>query len=77
MLLNWLSNWWQQFRREMSVPAPPFRASKRTAVIMYGLWYGRLTKDEARIKAAEWGFDSDAIEQMIGEATQPPAWSQH
>jgi hypothetical protein len=76
-LLHWLRNSWEQFRREARIPAPPFRACKRTGVIMYGVWYGRLTPQQAREQAAAWGFLAEAIEQMIAEATQPPSyWSQ-
>ena len=77
-LFRWISGYWQQLQRELSVPSPPFRASKRTAVIMNGLWYGRLTTEEARTQAAAWGFSPEAIEEMIVQATQPPSyWSQH
>ena len=73
---KWLADWWAGMRREASVPAPPFKASKRVAVIMYGVWYGRLTPAEARDKAAGWGFPPDDIADMIAQATQPPSyWS--
>jgi hypothetical protein len=43
---------------------------------MNGVWYGRLTPDEARKKAREWGFTPERIEDMISQATQPPSyWS--
>jgi (2Fe-2S) ferredoxin len=75
-LLRWLTDWWDGLRREASVPAPPFRASKRTAVIMYGVWYGRLTPAQAREKAAGWGFAPEAVEDMISQATPRPSyWS--
>ena len=75
-LLRWAADWWEALRREFSVPAPPFRASKRTAIIMYGVWYGRLTPAQAREKAAGWGFPPEAVEDMISQATQPPSyWS--
>ena len=75
-LLRWLADCWECLRREASVTAPPFRASKRTAVIMYGVWYGRFTPDEAREKATGWGFPPEAIEEMFSQATQPPSyWS--
>jgi hypothetical protein len=75
-LFNWVPDFWRRLRREASIPAPPFRTCKRTAVIMYGLWYGRLTPDQARKQAAEWGFPPDAVEAMISKATQPPSyWS--
>jgi len=77
-LFRWLTDYWQQLRREASIPRPPFRASKRTAVIMYGLWYGRLTPAQAREQAIAWEFAPDAIEDMIAQATKPPSyWSQH
>ena len=76
-LLRWLRSSWEQLRREARVPTPPFRACKRTGVIMYGVWYGRLTPQQARELAAAWEFPPEAIEQMIAEATQPPSyWSQ-
>ena len=63
-------------KREAEIPPPPFKASKRTARIMNGLWYGRLSKQEARRKAAEWRFSPEAIEDMLSQATQPPSyWS--
>jgi hypothetical protein len=75
-LLRWFTDWWEGMRREANIPAPPFRASKRTAVIMYGLWYGRLTLTEAREKAVRWGFSPESIDDMILQATQPPSyWS--
>ncbi|HUR55425.1 MAG TPA: hypothetical protein VMZ71_14925 [Gemmataceae bacterium] len=44
---------------------------------MYGVWYGRLTPQQARERAAAWGFSPEAVEQMITDATQPPSyWSQ-
>jgi hypothetical protein len=58
------------------MPAPPFRARKRTGVIMYGVWYGRFSPEQARKQAEEWGFSREANEQMIAETTQPPSyWS--
>jgi hypothetical protein len=74
---DWVADFWRGLLREASIPPPPFRACKRTAVIMYGLWYGRLTPDQARKQAVEWGFPPGAVEEMISEATQPPSyWSQ-
>jgi len=71
-MFRWLAHLWE----EMSIPAPPFRACKRTAAIMYGVWYGRLTPEQARKKALEWGFEPESIEEMITESTQPPSyWS--
>lgn len=71
-----LVDWWHTIRREAEVPPPPFRACKRVGDILYGVWYGRLTPDQARAKAAEWGFSSEATEDMISQATQPPSyWS--
>jgi hypothetical protein len=77
-LLTWLAGWWESLRRESRVPSPPFRASKRTAVLMYGVWYGRLTPAQAREKAAGWGYPPWAFEDMIARATQPPSyWSEY
>ena len=45
---------------------------------MNGLWVGKLTPDEARQKARNWGFPEDHIEEMITQATKPPSyWAQH
>ena len=58
------------------IPAPPFRACKRTGTIMYGVWYGRMTPEQAREKAAAWGIAPETVKQMIAAATQPPSyWS--
>jgi len=77
-LTRWLSDYLASFRRESGIPAPPWRASKRTATIVYGVWYGRFTPDQARKKAKDWGFSPECIEDMISQATQPPSfWSQH
>ena len=76
-LVRRISDLCQQLRREVRIPAPPFHASKRTAVIMYGLWYGRLSPEQARRQAAEWGYLPDAVEEMVSQATQPPSyWGQ-
>lgn len=75
-LLRWLSELLERIRAEPDIPYPPFRASKRTGEIMYGLWYGRLTPRQARARATAWGFAPEAIERMITEATKPPSyWS--
>jgi hypothetical protein len=63
-------------KRESAIPPPPFKASKRSATILYGVWYGRLSPDEARQKARGWGFAETDIDRMIADATQPPSyWS--
>jgi len=75
---QWIMRFWKALRRESSIPLPPFKASKRTARIMYGLWYGDLTPLEARQQATKWGFSNDAIDRMIADSTAPPSyWSQH
>ena len=75
-LIRWLSKQWKNLRREASVPPPPWRASKRVAVILNGVWYGRLTPDQARKKAVGWGWPSKEVEELISQATQPPSyWS--
>ena len=75
-LTRWLSECWANFRRKTDIPAPPWRASKRTATIMYGVWYGRFTPDQARKKAKDWGFSPESVEDMISQATQWPSyWS--
>ena len=77
-MINWLRGLIAARKRESKIPAPPFRASKRTATIMHGLWYGRLSPDQARSKARAWGFSEISIETMIEDATRPPSyWSQH
>lgn len=73
-MLQWLARWWDSLGHAHSVPHPPFKASKRTATIMYGLWYGRLTPAQARAMAEGWGFAPDAIEGMIAKATEPPSY---
>jgi hypothetical protein len=74
--VRWILDAMKQMRREATIPAPRFRACKRTARIMHGLWYGRLTPEQARKHGGEWGFPSDAIEDMISQATQPSSyWS--
>jgi hypothetical protein len=76
-MMEWLSNFLVRLWREARIPVPPFRACKRAGVIMYGVWYGRLSPEQARKRAAEWGFSPEAIEQMIAKAMQPPSyWSQ-
>ncbi|MGY8769671.1 MAG: hypothetical protein ACKVH8_14735 [Pirellulales bacterium] len=68
---------WSEFFPESKIPPPPFKASKRVATIMYGLWYGRMTPDQARTQARDWGFSDDTIENMITRATvEPSYWSQ-
>ena len=75
-LLSWLSDLLERIRAEPDIPSPPFRASKRTGEIMYGLWYGRLTPRQARERATTWGFAPEAIERMTTEATKSPSyWS--
>ena len=59
------------------VPTPRFKASKRVGTIMYGLWYGRITVDQAREMAARWGFDASSTEDMIYEATEKPSYWWH
>ena len=74
----YVADFFAQLRRELETPPPPFRASKRTATIMNGLWYGKLTPRGARTLAEKWGFDSDDINTMILTCTQPPSyWSRH
>ena len=75
-MLKWIRGWFNALKRESTIPPPTFRASKRTWKIMGGLWYGRLTPEEARTKARDSGFPEEEIERMISEATQPPSyWS--
>ena len=45
---------------------------------MYGLWYGRMTPNQARKRARDWGFTDEQIEDMIADSTvEPSYWSQH
>jgi hypothetical protein len=75
-MFAWLSNFFAALKRESAIPPPPFKASKRCATIMNGVWYGRLSPDQAREKARGWGFRDADIDQMIADATQPPSyWS--
>jgi hypothetical protein len=77
-MLAWIRRLFAALRREAEIPSPPFHACKRTGKIMYGLWYGRLSPDQAREKARAWGWTESSIEETIAEATQPPSyWSQH
>jgi hypothetical protein len=55
-------------------PPPPFKASKKTAIIMNGLWYGRITPNQARMKALRWGFDEASVERMIADSTAEPSF---
>jgi hypothetical protein len=73
-LLRRFEDFWGQLRREAGIPAPPFRASKKTGRIMYGVWYGRLSPERARSRAAAWGLSPEVVERMISEATQPPSY---
>ena len=58
------------------MPPPPFKASKGVGKIMYGLWYGRITVEEARELADELGISEASLTTMIAEATKPPSfWS--
>lgn len=69
---------WRAMLRPSAVPPPPFKASKRAATIMYGVWYGRMTPNQARKRARAWGFADDRIDDMIARATAEPSyWSQH
>ena len=69
---------WREMVRESAIPAPPFKACKRTATIMYGLWYGRITPGQARMRALDWGFTDEQIDGMIADSTvEPSYWSQH
>ncbi len=68
---RWLTNWLTRQRREARIPPRPFRACKRGAFIMYRLWYGRLSREQARPQTARWGFARPDIERMIGDATRP------
>ena len=63
-------------KRETQIPTPPFKASKKTALLMHDLWYGRITPDEARERASEQGFAQESIDHIITESTAPPSyWS--
>ena len=69
---------WRTIIFELSIPSPPFKASKRCATIMYGVWYGRMTPEQARQKAREWGFRDDDINRMLVDATAAPSyWSRN
>jgi hypothetical protein len=60
-----------------SVPVPPFKASKKVALVMYPLWCGRITVEEAVEKARALGFSEESMEGMIEKATAPSSyWSQ-
>ena len=73
-MLKWIKALIERVKRESAIPPPPFKASKRTAKIMYGLWYVRLTPDEAREKARDWDFAEEDIERIVSEATRPPSY---
>ena len=81
-MLTWFRNLFAELKREAAlkretaIPPPPFLASKRYGKIMYGLWYGRLTPDQARQQARKWRFPDAVSEEMITDATRPPSyWS--
>lgn len=77
-LLKAIGEWSIRNLRGMFIPSPPFRACKRTASIMYGVWYGRMTPDESRQKAAAWDFTPHDINEMLEEATRSPSyWSRY
>lgn len=77
MVMQWFVHWFERWQRSARIPPPPFRASKRVGFIMNRVWYGRLTPDEGREQATQWGFTPDAIDEMIAQATSPPSyWSQ-
>ena len=58
------------------VPPPPFKASKRVAEIMYALWYGRITVEEAHELGRKYGFSAESMKTMVEDATAPPSyWS--
>ena len=77
-IAQYVASQWGAMLRESAIPDPPFNASKRTATIMYGIWYGRMTPKRARKLAHDWGFSDDQIEDMIADATAEPSyWSQH
>lgn len=76
-IIQYLASQWLAMLREAAIPPPPFKASKKTATIMYGLWYGRMTPNHARKLAHDWGFSDDQIAHMIAVATAEPSyWSQ-
>jgi hypothetical protein len=73
-MFAWLSKFFAAIKPE--IPSPPFKASKKVGTIMYGVWHGRLSPEEARKMARDWGWPEVNIEQMIAEATRPPSyWS--
>lgn len=77
-MIGWFRTLIAELKRESGIPSPPFKASKRRATIMYGLWHGRLSPDQARQKARSWGFSEASIDQMIDDATKAPSyWSRH
>lgn len=77
-ITQYVASQWHAMLREFAIPAPPFKASKRTATIMYGLWYGRMTPNHARKLAHDWGYPNDQIEDMIADAVAEPSyWSRH
>jgi hypothetical protein len=77
-ITKYVTSQWRAMLGESAIPAPPFKASKRTATIMYGLWYGRMTPNHARKLARDWGYSEDQVEDMITDATAEPSyWSQY
>ena len=63
---------------QSEIPAPPFKASKRTGKLMHGLWYGKITVVQAREKGLAWGLSEAQINNIIREATAAPSyWSEH
>ena len=75
-LLRIIRDFRERLSREAAVPPPPFKASKGVGKIMYGLWYGRITVEEAGELADELGISEESLTAMIAEATKPPSfWS--
>ena len=70
-ILQYLLAGFRQFWRELTIPDPPWQASKRVGEIMYGVWYERITPEQARKKALDYGFTEKEADEIVAKAKRP------